>query len=232
VGRNKVAVIDPGPDAEEHVRALAHSVDSAETVTILLTHRHSDHAGGAPALARTLEAPIKAFPGYQPADPDGLSIEMLGEGDLVPTDEGALRALSAPGHSREHLIFHWADARALFAGDLLLGEGRTTWVGEYLGCVEDYLRSLDKVESLDLACIYPGHGPPITAPAETVAIFRRHRFRRLEQVRKAHGRNPGATPEELAAAIYGGALPEGLARAASSGVRAALFHLGLAGGGD
>ena len=40
-------VIDPGPNEEEHVRALSHALAGATDVRILLTHGHGDHAGGA-----------------------------------------------------------------------------------------------------------------------------------------------------------------------------------------
>jgi len=218
-------VIDPGPDVETHVRALSRLISGAERITILLTHRHSDHAGGAPALARIVDAPIHAPPSYSPPDGEPVEVEVLREGDRVPTDQGDLVTLDVPGHSRGHMAFHWRDGAALFVGDLLLGKGNTTWVGEYLGCVEDYLQSLDKVESLGVSVMYPGHGPPITRPSAAVDLFRRHRLRRLEEVRQVRERNPGATPEALAAMIYGGEIPEKLARAAVDGVRAALYHL-------
>jgi len=225
VGGRDLAVIDPGPDVESHVRALSRLLSGAKKVTILLTHRHSDHAGGAPALARLVGVPIRAPASYSPPPGSSVEVETLRQGDRISTDEGDLVTLGVPGHSRDHLAFHWREGDALFVGDLLLGKGSTTWVGEYLGCVEDYLRSLDRVEALGVSVMYPGHGPPITRPRAAVDRFRRHRFQRLEEVRQIRERNPGAAPEELAAMIYGGEIPEKLARAAAEGVRAALFHL-------
>ena len=44
VGQGKVAIIDPGPDNEEHAAALLDAV-RGETVThILVTHTHRDHS--------------------------------------------------------------------------------------------------------------------------------------------------------------------------------------------
>ena len=44
VGQGKVAIIDPGPDSEEHAAALLDAV-RGETVThILVTHTHRDHS--------------------------------------------------------------------------------------------------------------------------------------------------------------------------------------------
>src|SRR5437899_13012210 len=50
VGRDRVAVIDPGPIDEAHGTALLDAV-KAETVThILVTHTHRDHSPGAARL--------------------------------------------------------------------------------------------------------------------------------------------------------------------------------------
>ncbi|MGH7340235.1 MAG: MBL fold metallo-hydrolase, partial [Candidatus Rokuibacteriota bacterium] len=154
VGRRTVAVIDAGPDLEPHVRALEAAVDEAESVAIVVTHGHPDHAPGARALAAALATDL-----WGPAGVDGVT-RPLSDGDCVPTDEGELIAVDTPGHSRHHLGLHWPARRALFAGDLVLGKGDTVWVGEYPGCVADYLQSLERVRRLGVDVIYPAHGPP------------------------------------------------------------------------
>ena len=153
----------------------------------------------------------------------------LQEGDRVHTDQGCLVALEVPGHSRDHLAFHWVEANAVFVGDLILGRGDTTWVGEYLGCVEDYLSSLDRIQALNAAALYPSHGPPVTDPTGALNRFRHHRLQRLEEVRAARELRPEASPADLAVLIYGGEIPPKLLKAASASVEAALFHLDRAG---
>lgn len=226
-GRSHVAVMDPGPDEDNHIRALSLALKSAREVQILLTHRHSDHAGGAVILAQKVGATVLGPPSCEPVIDSGVSFKTLKEGDRVSTDEGGLMVLEIPGHTRDHLAFHWEDADALFVGDLLLGKGNTTWIGEYLGCVGDYLVSLEKVETLGPSVIYPGHGPPITSPPTFLDRFRRHRLQRLEQVRAARLEHPAVGARELAEIIYGNEIPEKLTKAATSAVEAALFHLDL-----
>ena len=225
VGGEQVALIDPGPDEDNHIRALSAATESARAIRIVLTHRHSDHAGGAVRIAQEVGALVLGPPSCRPHEDTGLDFQSLREGDRVFTDAGSLTVVEIPGHTQDHLAYHWERADALFVGDLLLGKGNTTWIGEYLGCVEDYLNSLEKVRTLGPEVVYPGHGPAITSPSSTLAIFRRHRLRRLEQVRRARLEHPAATPDELAAIIYGGEIPEKLAKAARAGVEAALFHL-------
>jgi len=210
---------------EGHIQALSAALESAREIRILLTHCHSDHSGAAPQLAEQTGAPLLAPASYRLPDGVDLTIERLKEGDRIPTDHGDLVALEVPGHTRDHLAFHWAEADLLFVGDLLLGRGNTTWIGEYLGCVDDYLNSLEKVEALGAAILYPSHGPPVTSPASTLELFRRHRLERLEEVRVVRQEHPEAGPEEKAATIYGSEIPPRLVKAATASVEAALFHL-------
>lgn len=217
VGRDRVAVVDPGPSAESHVDALVDAVSGASTVRILLTHGHGDHAGAAAALAQRLDAPILGA-----GHPDARSLE---GGESVETDAGDLVALHTPGHTADHLSFHWPKRRALFCGDLLLGEGETTWIGEYEGCVADYLRSLERLRSLDLAVIYPAHGPAIEEVSATLDAYERHRRERIEQVRAALQERPGAATTELVEEVYGNEIPDGLEEAAARSVEVIVHHL-------
>jgi glyoxylase-like metal-dependent hydrolase (beta-lactamase superfamily II) len=216
VGRELVAVIDPGPDAEEHVRALSRALEGAKEVRILLTHRHPDHSGGADRLARVLSARVPA----STASPTSLA-----DGDELTTDEGTLVVVETPGHTRDHLAFHWLEARALFVGDLLLGKGNTTWVGEYPGCVAEYLASLRKIGSLVPEILYPSHGAPLTSPAKTLSTFESHRLRRIDQVRRAMARHPQVGLDQLVELVYGDSVPPRMAKAAMASVEMILHHL-------
>ena len=225
IGNRKIAVVDPGPEVEDHLRALVSFLQAAEDVYILLTHGHSDHAGGALSLAEKLGVQVFASPSYREAFPDSPVVETLREGDMIDTDLGALAVIEVPGHTRDHLAFHWVDAGALFVGDLLLGKGSTTWIGEYPGCVADYLESLEKVRAVSPRVVYPAHGPPITDSASALDRFRRHREERIQEVDEARRLNPEASAEDLARVIYGGELPERLVKAARMSVEVTLFHL-------
>ena len=51
VGRERPAVIDPGPDDPAHLRAILDALGGASPAAILLTHSHGDHVGDAKAIA-------------------------------------------------------------------------------------------------------------------------------------------------------------------------------------
>jgi glyoxylase-like metal-dependent hydrolase (beta-lactamase superfamily II) len=154
VGRDPAVVIDPGPDDAGHIEAIREVVEGRGGIgTVLLTHSHSDHAGGVEAL------------GLEPARP--------ADGENV----AGLRALATPGHAADHFCFLLD--RACFTGDLILGEGSTI-VGprEMGGSLVDYMRSLEKLRALDLTTLYPGHGPEVTDPEAKIAEYIEHRMMR------------------------------------------------------
>ncbi len=213
-----MAVIDPGPDLPEHVRAVVRSVEGADRVRILLTHGHGDHAGA-------LDAVLERLPGVEVMGTGHPSARPLEPGEVVVTDSGSLEALPTPGHTRDHLAFHWTDRNALFAGDLVLGVGDTTWVGEYSGCVADYLESLDRVETLGLSRIHPAHGPDILDPARALEAYRAHRRDRIGQVRRLRDELPSARFDELMGAVYGSDVPEGLGGAARASLQALIEYV-------
>jgi glyoxylase-like metal-dependent hydrolase (beta-lactamase superfamily II) len=218
----EVAVIDPGPALAEHVAALVEAVRDARTVRIVVTHGHPDHAPAASVLAAALsgvtEVEVRGPGSLAGATP-------LADGDVVHTDGGDLVVVATPGHAREHFAIHWPHWRALFAGDLLLGKGDTVWVGEYPGCVADYLESLERVRALDLEVIYPAHGDPLEDPVETIDRFAAHRRERIRQVEVALAEEPGASVEDLLARVYGLSLPTSARGAALRSMEALKAHV-------
>ena len=209
-----MAIIDPGPNLEDHLRRLAAVVDSAESVVVLVTHGHGDHAAGAEELGRMIGAEV-----WGPGEERDLE-----DGQVLGTDAGDVVAVSTPGHSRQHFCFHIPDRGALFTGDMILGEGDTTWVGEYPGGVADYLASLDRLEALKARILYPGHGKPLRDPAAAIARFRRHRLKRIDQVHRAVAATGSTDARTLTRHVYG-ALPPDIFDMAASGVEAILDYL-------
>ncbi len=211
-------MIDPGPDVPGHIRALASSVEGADLVSIVLTHGHADHAGGARALADAIGARV-----WGPSGLDAIDREIR-SGASVETDAGVLIAVDTPGHTADHLCFHWPERNALFAGDLLLGKGDTTWVAEYPGCVADYLDSLARLRAYDLDVVYPTHGPPLVNPTDALHRFEAHRRSRIERVREALAAHPDADDEELLDVVYGDAVPAEMRGAALKSLGALVEH--------
>ncbi len=214
VGDRSVALVDPGPDDPAHVEALAAEASKADHVTILLTHGHPDHAGATETLAERIGAEVRGS-GHPRARP-------LAPGEPVRTDAGEIFPVDTPGHARPHTAFHWPAADALFAGDFVLGRGDTTWVGEYEGCVADYLASLERIRALDCSVIYPAHGPPIDDVEACLDRYEAHRMDRIAQVREVLARRPDTDVEGVLEAVYGDRLPGAVVEAVRMSTKALL----------
>lgn len=217
VGRERVVVIDPGPSRRTHVDAVADLVGDGVVVGVLVTHGHADHAGAAVRLAKRLGAPVRS-----------VAAGTLADGDRIETDAGAFVAVATPGHTPDHVAFHWPAGGAVFCGDLMLGGMDTALVAAPEGDLSAYLASLERVRALAPQLIYPGHGPPFEDPPAALDAYVRHRAEREAQVLAALEAGP-ARAGALVGAVYGRRLDPRLRVVARGAVLAYLAHLAAAG---
>lgn len=154
------------------------------------------------------------------------------DGQIFEFRDFALHAVSLPGHTEGHVGYLEPESRVLFAGDTLLPHVRPNPLLEPMlepegespsrrrHSLKQYLATLDRLQSLDLSCVYPGHGPVITNPAETIAYMRDHHARRLDQVSESLDAS-GSTAYEVSKFLYPNA--EGYSRIMA--VSEAMAHL-------
>ena len=237
VGRDRVAIIDPGPLDETHIEALLDAVRNEMVTHILVTHTHRDHspaaarikaATGAPTYgegphraARELhldEAPRLDAGGDREFHPDF----KLVDGDVVAGDGWSFEALATPGHTANHMAFALKGSEIIFSGDHVMAWS-TPVVAPPDGAMGDYMASLEKLLRRPETTYFPGHGGAVRDAPRFVESYIRHRRGREHAIlsRLADGSSDIPT---LVQAIYVGLDPR-LAKAAGLSVFAHLEDL-------
>lgn len=141
--------------------------------------------------------------------------------DCKPVDHGEcfefrdfhLEAVSLPGHTGGHLGYLEPESATLFAGDTLLPQVGAALLLEPIlepegespthrrRSLKQYLDSLERLRSMDLRTVYPGHGPVITDPNQTIGYMREHYSRRLDVV-AATLEEKGKSAYQVSAELY------------------------------
>jgi glyoxylase-like metal-dependent hydrolase (beta-lactamase superfamily II) len=151
-------VVDPGPYDPGHLERVLDAVASApgerRLAGVVVTHHHSDHAGGAEELARRA---------------GGARIVRPWGGERI----GPFFAIATPGHAPDHVSF--VRGRVLFTGDTVLGEG-SVFISPGEGSLSAYLESLRRLLALELDVLCPGHGPFVWRPHERIEELLEHRL--------------------------------------------------------
>ncbi len=156
-------LIDSGEGKEGYLNSLVSAMvqTGAQSISaILITHWHSDHTGGVPALLQHFgkDIPVWQYPFPLDAkDEDAEVVKSNRSDNKIPysprpitdamkfaTDGASLVALHTPGHTADHVAFLLEEEKAVFSGDCVLGQGTTLFADLYT-----YMASLEKLRSLD-----------------------------------------------------------------------------------
>jgi glyoxylase-like metal-dependent hydrolase (beta-lactamase superfamily II) len=216
LGTGAVTVLDPGPETPAHLRAILAALSPSEHVArIIVSHAHLDHSPGARPLAQATGAPVLAFGDARA----GLSARMAGfaglgggegvdtafapdtrlaDGAVLPMEGAPIEVVHTPGHLGNHICLRWG-AR-LFTGDMVMGWAPSL-VSPPDGDLTDFMASLDRLEALGPARLYPGHGAPVAEGMARIQALRTHRLGREAQVLAALGPDP-APLDDLVARVY------------------------------
>ena len=147
---------------------------------VLLTHEHPDHIGAtiffidtavvsAHRLAankielqdefvtmnKYVNAPNKPFYAHL----------WLEDGTIIDLGNYKLRVIHTPGHTSGCICIYELDERLLFSGDTVFAGGILSDIAAS-GNVSDYVNSLERLNTLKIDELYPGHGRISLAPEQ------------------------------------------------------------------
>lgn len=215
VGRDTLAVIDPGPEDDAHLAALIRAIAGRPVSHIFVSHTHVDHSPLTRRLAERTGATVLAEGPHRPARPlrigeinpldasgdsDFMPDVTLADDELVEGDGWALRAIHTPGHTANHVSFALEGTGMLFSADHVMAWS-TSIVAPPDGAMSDYMASLDRLLGRDDRLFLPGHGGPVTQPAAFMRGLKAHRKMR-ERAIIERLRGGDRTIPEMVAAIY------------------------------
>lgn len=233
---NDLALIDPGPEDDQHFNAMMGAIGKKRLTTILVTHTHRDHVDGLPRLQKATGAKTAGFgrivkaQGSSPTVHSGTEFVdegfkpdiLLRDSDRFQGDGYSLTAVHTPGHAPDHLCFALDGTKLFISGDHVMS-WNTSVVAPPEGHMGDYMQSLDKLMVRNDEAFLPGHGGRLYQPRRVVKAFIVHRQMReraiLDCIKEGH-----ATVDEIVPIVYRG-LDSRLVRAASLSVAAHVEHL-------
>jgi glyoxylase-like metal-dependent hydrolase (beta-lactamase superfamily II) len=237
VGRGQVAILDPGPEDDQHISKLLDAV-RGETVThVFVTHTHRDHS---PAAARiktatgaivVAEGPHRAARRLHVGESQRLeaSADLAFRPDLaIPDGESVsgpgwtLEAVATPGHTANHMAYAHREADVLFSGDHVMAWA-TPVVAPPDGAMGDYMASLHKLAARPERTYFPGHGGAVRDAPRFVQHYIRHRQAREASILRRLAKGAADIPT-IVRAIYIGLDPR-LVGAAGLSVLAHLEDL-------
>ncbi len=188
-GGDEYALIDcglgEGPSLDRIADTIAREgLDISKLNTLILTHYHMDHAGGA-AKAREwfglqVWAPREAAEVLRTGDEEAVALDVakrsglypadyrfqpvavdreLDEGDVLTVGNLELRAIATPGHCNGHFsyLMQGAARRYLFAGDAIFAGARVVWQNIHDCSVPLTVASIYKLRGIDFDALLPGH---------------------------------------------------------------------------
>jgi len=176
--------------------------------TVVNTHTHPDHTGSNhafpfvyvhprgferlknPQLDMMIQKLLYGLP--QPSVPKEIP-------SRITTDHYTFDVLYTPGHSPDHVSLYEPEQKWAFTGDLLLwGSTREVFIDVQ---IYDAIESLQRISTLDIEVLFPGHGPPFKTPGK--ALTRQVETLKNYEMEIKELRMRGWSAEEIRNHIFG-----------------------------
>ena len=180
VGQDGSALIDSGYTTHsDQTLALVDRALAGRPLDLLVnTHLHSDHCGGNAAVQARYPSLLTHIPpgeadairqwdearlSYRPTGQECPRFEFdatLAPGDVMEMGGATWQIHAAPGHDPHAVLLFEPVSRVLISGDALWERGFGVVFPEMWGepSFDEVSSTLDLIESLDPACVIPGHG--------------------------------------------------------------------------
>lgn len=179
----KPSLIDTGTGrySQEIKQKLQDMLQDQQLHTIVLTHEHFDHVGGAEELRKHTKATILAHPEtsqHVKTKPSPFA-RLLGmnftnfstdkdinDNEVIQLGDHSYTVLHTPGHSNGSICLYQEQKQILFSGDLVFYGGDTGRTDLPGGSKTKIKNSIERLTYLKIKRLYPGHGQIVTTDAD------------------------------------------------------------------
>ncbi len=167
-------------EARRHNRLTDRKLFWEQMLAVYIANGFDDQA----ARNSMMSHPAKKF-GLQRT----LDFTMVNDGDRIDFGDFHFRCIGTPGHSPGHTCLYEAEKNILVAGDHILFDitPNITYWAEMEDSLGSYLASLEKVSSLDVKLVLPGHRRLVHDLPGRVKALQEHHQARLNEVMIALG---------------------------------------------
>ena len=193
-GEAGAVLVDTGHVTHAHqtLSLVRHALAGLPLARIVNTHLHSDHCGGNALLREALSAPVFVPPGLAQAvrhwDPRTLNYDDIGQLCARFAADGELQAgatlraggrdwevLASPGHDPDSVMLFDRAGGVLISADALWEDGFGVVFPELEGAsgFAEAGEVLERIASLPVRIVVPGHGAPFTDVAGALERARR-----------------------------------------------------------
>ncbi|MBI5248998.1 MAG: MBL fold metallo-hydrolase [Desulfomonile tiedjei] len=167
------------PDTEKLIAGLG--VDLSRVRLIINTHCHCDHIGGNRAIQDRSGCEIaiheigkyfidtrdawSTWWRYYVQEAEFFSCAIgLKDGQVVSVGPYDFKVIYTPGHSADGIVLYNEQEKVLISSDILWENDVAVMTVRIEGsrAVFSLMESLDKIQSLDVKMVYPGHGNPFS----------------------------------------------------------------------
>lgn len=203
IGKKRLSLLDPGPRDDAQLESFLEAIGDATLENILITHTHGDHSPGALALQAETGAQLVGLKAPEVAGHDKTFApsRMWNDDDVVDCGEYSIRLIATPGHVSNHICFLLKEEQLLFTGDHVL-QGTTSVILPPDGDMAAYLDALERLLTIPLKALAPGHGDVMIEPYAEIEKLIAHRLKREQKVLMALAGAEPVTLDELVLKVY------------------------------
>jgi len=184
-GSNKNVLVDTGitsnfPQLQSFIQELGLAINDIDLV--LLSHEHFDHIGaatyffdtaviGAHRLAANkieLQDEFVTMNKYFNAPGNPFFAHVWLEDDtIINLGNYELKVIHTPGHTSGCVCIYETRERLLFSGDTVFAKGTLSDIATS-GNISDYVNSMERLSTLKISELYPGHGRISLTPEQDI----------------------------------------------------------------